>query len=187
MSDDVQALVERAKEGNLASASELIGRFYERIFAYFRRLSGSDSEAADLTQKTFCRAWSGLAKFDGRASFNTWLHAIGHHVYVDWRRRSSRLEMQSNEWWAECVADGPGPFDNVADRDAAQLLYAQVERLEEEQRETIHLHYYQALSIQETADALNIATSTVKYRLRQALDRLKSRMAEPRLGLERKS
>lgn len=187
MSDDVQALVEHAKEGNLSAASELIARFYERIFAYFRRHCGSDEDAGDLTQKTFCRAWASLPKFDGRASFNTWLHAIAHHVYVDWRRRASRLETQSNDWWAACVADGPGPFENAAEREAAEFIYGQVERLEEEQRETIHLHYYQALSIQETADALNIATSTVKYRLRQALERLKSRMAEPRLGLERKS
>jgi DNA-directed RNA polymerase specialized sigma24 family protein len=43
------------------------------------------------------------------------------------------------------------------------------------------LHYYQGLSIAETAEALGIATSTVKHRLREAIEFLKARTAEPRL------
>jgi len=79
------------------------------------------------------------------------------------------------------VADGPSPFESASGREAAHRLYALVEQLAEEQREVVHLHYYQALSLQETADALSIATSTVKYRLRNALDFLKLRLAEPKL------
>ncbi len=47
-----------------------------------------------------------------------------------------------------------------------------MDALETDLRDTIHLHYYQELTLQETADALGIATSTVKYRLRQALAEL---------------
>jgi DNA-directed RNA polymerase specialized sigma24 family protein len=47
-----------------------------------------------------------------------------------------------------------------------------VDRLETDLRESVHLHYYQGLTLQETADAMSVATSTVKYRLRQALDQL---------------
>ena len=181
MSDPLEALVGRAQAGELAAASELVGAFYGRIFAYFRRLSGNDEESADLTQKTFCKVWQSLPGYNRRAAFNTWLHAIAHHVYVDWRRRKNRLETQGDSWWEGCVADGPSPFDTTAERDTAYQLYALVTRLDEAQRETIHLHYYQGLSIQETADVLQIATSTVKYRLRSALDFLKSQMTEPKL------
>jgi DNA-directed RNA polymerase specialized sigma24 family protein len=48
-----------------------------------------------------------------------------------------------------------------------------------ELRETVHLHYYQELTIQETADALGIATSTVKYRVRQALHDLEQKLGAP--------
>lgn len=54
-------------------------------------------------------------------------------------------------------------------------------KLDDDAREIVHLHYYQGLSIQETADALGIATSTVKYRLRHAIANLQTRLAEPRL------
>ena len=181
MRDQVEALCERAKAGELAAASELLGQFYERIFAYFRRLCRSDEDAADLTQRTFCKVWQSLATFDERARFNTWIHSIAHHVYVDWRRKANRLESQNDEWWETCVADGLSPFDSTAERDAAHQLYAFVERLEEEQRVTVHLHHLQGLTLQETADALGVAVSTVKYRLRKALDSLQSRMAEPKL------
>ena len=181
MSDHVETLVERAQSGELAAASELLAQFYERIFAYFRRLSGNEEDASDLTQKTFCKVWKSLGSFNHRASFNTWLHSIAHHAYVDWRRQWNRFDTQADDWWETCVADGPSPFESTADREGAHRLYALVEQLDEDQRAVVHLHYYQSLSIQETADALGIATSTMKYRLRQALDFLKSRIAEPGL------
>jgi RNA polymerase sigma-70 factor (ECF subfamily) len=181
MSEDSRALVERAKTGDHAAASQLIADFYERIFAYHRRRCGNDDDAADLTQKTFCKVWSSLASYNQRATFNTWLHSIAHHVYVDWRRINIRTGAQTDEWWEACAVEGPGPFESAAEREAAQQVFCAVEQLPEEQRDAIHLHYYQSLSIQETADALGIATSTVKYRLRNALDALHSRLIEPKL------
>jgi len=49
------------------------------------------------------------------------------------------------------------------------------------------LHYYQGLSLKETAEVLNIATSTVKYRLREALDVLRTQTAEPKSGIKIKN
>ena len=64
-------------------------------------------------------------------------------------------------------------------------MFALVEQLDEDTRHTVHLHYYESLSLAETAEVLGIATSTVKYRLRQALDFLRSRAAEPKAFLRR--
>jgi len=179
VSDHAQALCERAKQGDLSAASELVAHFYERIFAYFRRLAGNDEDAADLTQKTFFKVWVSLASYQNRSSFSTWLHGIAHHVYVDWRRKRNLTEAQSDEWWDACAADGPSPSEDASEREAAKHIYSLVERLEDSVRQTVHLHYYQGLSISETAEALNIATSTVKYRLREALDFLRSKTVEP--------
>lgn len=54
----------------------------------------------------------------------------------------------------------------------AGRLYAMVALLDADLREVVHLHYYQGLSLKETAEVLGIATSTVKYRLRGALEEL---------------
>lgn len=180
MSDQTQELCEKAKAGDMAAASELVTGHYQRIFAYFRRLCGNDEDAADLTQKTFAKVWTALSSYQGRSSFSTWLHGIGHNVYVDWRRKGNRLDIQTDEWWEGCAADGPSPFESAAERDQAARLYALVTQLEDENRETVHLHYFQGLSLKETAEALDVATSTVKYRLRESLNALRSLEAVPR-------
>src|SRR2546426_2497827 len=184
MSDDVQGLCEQARNGDLAAASELVARFYQRIFAYFRRLCGNDHDAADLTQKTSSKVWPALASYQQRSSFSTWLHGIAHHVYVDWRRKPSGGERQTDDWWETCVAEGPSPFEDAAERESAHQLYQWVEQLEEDQKQVIHLHYYQRLSLSETAEALGVAASTVKYRLRGALGSLRVKAAEPNLVAE---
>lgn len=181
MSDHAERLCERAGAGDMGAASELVGLFYDRVYAYFRRLCGSDADAADLTQKTFFKVWTSLASFQRRCRFSTWLHGIAHHVYVDWRRAARPADRKTDDWWEARPAAGPGPFDDAAERDTARRLYALVDRLEEEVREVIHLHYYQGLSLSETAEVLGIAASTVKYRLRGALDTLRAQAGEMRL------
>jgi len=181
MSDQATRLCERAKAGDMEAASELVGQFYERIFAWFRRLSGHDQDAADLTQKTFCKVWVSLSSYQSRSSFSTWIHGIGHHVYLDWRRRKNIIEQPLEEWWLNCPDNALSPSDAVAEREQARQVYALVELLDEDSRQTMHLHYYQGLSLAETAEVLGIATSTVKYRLRESIDFLKARTAEPKL------
>jgi RNA polymerase sigma-70 factor (ECF subfamily) len=67
--------------------------------------------------------------------------------------------------------------------DLAATLYAAVDRLEPAVRDTVHLHYYQGLTLEETADALGLATSSVKYRLRSAVQQLQRRLTgEPALA-----
>src|SRR5262245_35034619 len=181
MSDHAETLCQRAKTGDISAASELVGLFYERIYAYFRRLCGNEEDAADLTQKTFFKVWTSLASYQWRSSFSTWLHGIAHHVYVDWLRANRPADAKSDEWWEARAAEGPSPFEDAAERDMAHRLFALVDRLEERAKEAVHLHYYQGLTLDETAEALGIATSTVKYRLREALDFLRKHTQEPKL------
>jgi RNA polymerase sigma-70 factor (ECF subfamily) len=175
MAEDTERLCELARGGDLAAASELVRLHYERVYAFFRRLCGSDADAADLTQKTFARGWAALGSYAGRSSFSTWIHGIGRNVYLDWRRKGNRLDPQTDQWWESCEAAGPSPFENAAEQDAARRLHALVSQLDEEKKEAVHLHYYQGLSLSETAEVLGVATSTVKYRLREALEFLRAR------------
>lgn len=183
MSDSANTLCERARAGDREAASELIALLYERIYAYLRRLCASDEDAADLTQRTFAKAWGSLSSFQGRSSFSTWLHGVAHHTWLDARRQRNLGEAKPDDWWEACSADAPNPLEDASERDLAKQLYALVDRLDDDQRQTVHLHYYQDLSLAETAEALGVATSTVKYRLREALNALRSGLAEPKSRL----
>ena len=180
MSDEVQELCRRAREGDIEAGSRLVTLFHQRIYAYFARFCPAE-DAEDLTEKTFFKVWTSMANFDERSSFSTWLHSIAHHVYADWRRKRNPTQAQSPEWWGTLVSSEPNPFESVAERDLATRLYKLVDTLDDETRELVHLHYYQHLSLREVSEVLSIATSTVKYRLRQALDFLRARAVEPHL------
>ena len=180
MEPDANQLAETACGGDPAAAVELIELYYERIYAFLRRLAGNDADAADLTQRTFARVWQALPTFAGRSSVSSWMHGIAYHVYVDWRRADRHAEPRSNQWWAARPAPDALPDEIVAHRDMAAAVYGVVDELEPDLRHTVQLHYYQNLTLQETADALGIATSTVKYRLRQALTELQGKLASER-------
>jgi RNA polymerase sigma-70 factor (ECF subfamily) len=186
MSDAAEILCERAQNGDLSAASELVAGFYQQIFAYLRRLSGNDHDAADLTQKTFTKTWQSLASYQRRSSFSTWLHGIAYHAYLDWRRKRNLGDAQSDEWWETQIGTSPTPYENTAERELAHQLYRWVDELDDEKRQAVHLHYYQNLPLNETAEVLGVAVSTVKYRLREALAFLRSRAVKTDSLPERK-
>jgi RNA polymerase sigma factor (sigma-70 family) len=169
----------KAREGDLVAGSELITLYYERIFLWFQRLCGNQADAEDLTQKTFAKVWRSIASFEARSAFSTWIYRIGHNVYLDWIRQNGRSGPIPEEWWEGCVVDCPTPVDEIIDREMSRSVYALVEQLGEDTRSTVHLHYYQGLSLAETAEVMGVATSTVKYRVRQAVTELRGRLNEP--------
>jgi RNA polymerase sigma-70 factor (ECF subfamily) len=180
METDANQLVEKARCGDRAAANKLIELFYERIYAFLRRLAANDADAADLTQRTFGRVWQALPSFAGRSSVASWMHSIAYRIYVDWRRADRHTEPRSHEWWEARPAPEATPDEIVARADLAAAVYGSVDELEPDLRHTVQLHYYQDLTLQETADVMGVATSTVKYRIRQALAELQKRMTPQR-------
>jgi RNA polymerase sigma-70 factor, ECF subfamily len=179
---DNDTLKKLARRDTPGAAVLLVESYYERVYAFLRRLAGNDADAADLTQRTFARVQQALLTFAGRSSVSSWVHGIAYHTYVDWRRSDCRVEPRSDEWWGDRESHELPPDEVVARADFGSCLYGFVDRLASELRDSIHLHYYQGLTLQETADAMGVATSTVKYRLRQALDELQKQFSRERSG-----
>jgi RNA polymerase sigma-70 factor (ECF subfamily) len=178
MESDTAQLVEAVRRSQPGAIDDFVDCFYAGIYAFLRRLTGNETDAADLTQKVFARVWSALPRFAGRSSVGSWLHAIAYHVYQDSLRSNHRLESRPESWWLERTDPAPGPDARVADADLAATVYAAVEALDAARRETVHLHYYQGLTLDETAEVLGVATSTVKYRLREALRLVQGRLTD---------
>ena len=176
MPTEADQLADKARRGETGALEAIIELFYAKIYAFLRRLVGNDADAADLTQKTFGRVWRALPAFEGRSTLGSWIHSIAYYTYVDWRRGNHRAEPRSPEWWTSRVCASPGPDELAMGKDLAARLNACVDQLAPDLRETVHLHYFQELTLQETADAMSVATSTVKYRLRQALNELENQM-----------
>ena len=65
-----------------AEFQSLVERHARPLFRLAYRISGSEAEAEDLVQETFLKAWRQRDKFDGRASFGTWLHRILRELFA---------------------------------------------------------------------------------------------------------
>src|SRR5580765_6921979 len=120
-SQPANGLVETARRGDKAAATQLVEMFYERIYAFLRRLAGNDTDAADLTQKTFGRVWQSLPSFAGRSTVSSWIHGIAHHTFVDWRRSNGRSEPRPDDWWENFPAVESSPDETLARTDLASV------------------------------------------------------------------
>jgi RNA polymerase sigma-70 factor (ECF subfamily) len=168
----------QAANGDREAASNLVRQHYPRLYAYLRRLSGNDADAADLTQETFRKTWESLHRFREASSLSTWLHRIAYCTWVDWLRKRRQPIAQPDRWWLDLPADFPSPFDRAETAERLVALWHQVDQLPEEERQAIHLRYGQELTLEQTADVLEMPLSTLKLRLKSALERLRRRIQE---------
>jgi RNA polymerase sigma-70 factor (ECF subfamily) len=83
-------LVERARSGDQAAFEELAGRYRGEVRIHCYRFLGSLADADDALQETLTAAWRGLAGFEGRASFRTWLYRIATNRCLNLLRAAGR-------------------------------------------------------------------------------------------------
>jgi RNA polymerase sigma-70 factor (ECF subfamily) len=92
---DDESLVARAAAGEAPALEELVGRYQERVFRLATRLTGDESDAADVLQDTFLSVCRNLAAFRGEASFSTWLYRVATNAALMHRRARSRRPAES--------------------------------------------------------------------------------------------
>src|SRR5215813_2003028 len=94
------AFVTKARAGDADAYRVLVERHSRALFRLAFRMTGNESDAEDVVQETFLRAYRQLGKFDERASFGTWLYRIATNCALDLvrsrKRRSEQLAPQAD-------------------------------------------------------------------------------------------
>ncbi len=173
--DSDQSLVNQAAAGSRDAFDELVVRYRRRVYNLVRALTGGDSEAEDLVQDVFIRAYRAIGGFRGDSAFRSWLYRIAInvvHTHVDKRRvRDAVLVAPTGD---------DDPMDEVATADDLEqtLLRRQVidralGTLPEELRVLIVLRDVQGLKYDEIADVVKTPRGTVESRLFRARQRLR--------------
>src|SRR5437868_14200223 len=88
-------LVSRAKAGDASAFGDLVRPYRKRIFALALHLSGSASDADDIVQDVFIRAYKALPQFEGRSEFFTWMYRLTLNRAFDARRSRVRRSESS--------------------------------------------------------------------------------------------
>jgi RNA polymerase sigma factor (sigma-70 family) len=170
-------LILRARRGETEAYGELVTRYQSGVFNVCYRMMHERSEAEDMAQETFIRAYGRLRTFDLERPFGPWIRRVAANVCLNQ------------------LASRPAPAGELDDeRDAGQsaspeAVYEARERSEQirtalavlppHYRLVIELRHYQELSYDEIAATLQIPLSDVKSHLFRARKLLAERIHEP--------
>ena len=184
---DDAALIDAARGGDQAAFGELVTRHQRRIWMVCRSYLGPD-DADGATQDTFLKAWSSLARFDGRAALTTWLTRIAINTCLDALRRRTRqggmAVVTSDEAEPDRLArvadDGASPEHRSIHRQAVARLGRAEAELPPRQREIFRLRFYGDLELDQIAATLGVHVGTVKTQLHRAVHRIRRELGDVR-------
>jgi len=168
----VRELVEGARAGDQAAFRELVVLHQDRAYGLALRITRSPSDAEEVAQDAFVRAWLALSRFRGESSFATWLHRIVARRALDrLRELKARRGREAEVDEAAVLPDPVGPGVTGADLEAAMRV-RRFERLVLElpaaQRAAVTLYYYEDRSVEQAAAILGMPENTVKTHLARA-------------------
>jgi RNA polymerase sigma-70 factor, ECF subfamily len=171
-------LVERAKSGDQLAFRVIMERHNRRLYRVARAVLKDDTEAEDVVQETYLRAFSNLSKFRGESSLTTWLTRIAlNEALGRKRKRRATVTLESVERVQETSAQiiqfpamntETDPERSAAQHEIRKLLEGAMDALPEPFRVVFVMRDVEEMSIGETAFHLGIRPETVKTRLYRA-------------------
>ena len=175
------ALIAAAQRGDQAAFAEVVRRYQRAVYRVAYALTRNATDADDLAQETFVRAWGAIGRFEIGQPLYPWLARIGTNLaYSLFRSRKRRPEtpleplLEAGRQWG--VEDDPAEHAARSERD--ERLRACFEALAPEHQAVLALRAIKDLSYDEIAQALNVPVGTVMSRLSRARADLKRRMQE---------
>ncbi len=185
----LEALIQRARDGDLTAFNALVVRFQDPVYSLALRMLGSPPAAEDATQEAFIRAWSRLDSFRG-GRFQSWLFTIVANLSRDELRRRGRRPQTSldaarddpDRASLDPADEGPSPEAVAEQGDLRSLLQSALAQLPDDWREVVVLSDVQDLAYDEIAEITGLPLGTVKSRLSRARGRLRDiigSIAEP--------
>ena len=170
-----EELVEHALRGSEDAYRDLVVRYQRPVFSLILRMMRDRSEAEELAQEVFLKAFGALDRFDRSRKFSSWLFKIAHNASIDRlrRKRLSTVPLETSEDEADPIARLADPRSEAPDVgvERGQLAAAFEEalgRLRPAYREVLLLRFQQGMAYEEIADVTGLALGTVKTHLHRA-------------------
>jgi RNA polymerase sigma-70 factor (ECF subfamily) len=172
------ALVDRARRGDVDAFEQLYRIHAGRVYALCLRLAADPVVARELTQDTFVKAWDALPRFRADASLTTWLHRIAVNALLERRRGEKRRTARVSLAGDEDEGDGAGEYDvagAVLGPDVATAIDLEraIGALPPGVRRAFVLHAVEGYTHEEIATMTGLAAGTLRAQLHRARQLLK--------------
>jgi RNA polymerase sigma-70 factor (ECF subfamily) len=192
-SDEVA--IARARRGDRDAFRVLVERHSRVVFRLAFRMTGNEIDAEDMVQETFLKAWKQIGKFDGRASFATWLHRICancslDHIRAHKRRQGSQATPREDssgdaaDPMAQIATGAPSPERLALSSQITAILLPALNELSEMERAAFILRHYEGMGIEDISAALGVQPGAAKHSVFRAVQKLR-RVLEPAIGAAR--
>ncbi|MCC5857418.1 MAG: RNA polymerase sigma factor RpoE [Ectothiorhodospiraceae bacterium] len=177
-----QELVTRVQAGEKAAFDLLVRKYQHKLIKMISRYVNDPSEAQDVAQETFIKAYRALPNFRGDSSFYTWIYRIGANTAKNYlvaqgrRPPGSDIDAQDAEQYAaESSLRETDTPEGLAQRDEIErTVFDAIEALPDDLRTAITLRELDGLSYEEIAQAMDCPVGTVRsriFRAREAIDK----------------
>ncbi|MHB8136622.1 MAG: RNA polymerase sigma factor [Anaerolineaceae bacterium] len=175
------------QSGDRQAFAKLVEETSTQIYRTARQILGDEQDAEDVLQETYMKAFKALPTFEGRSSISTWLHRIAvNEALMMIRKRKTPMVSVDDTLPFESDEESSGieivdfcclPEKELLSSESRKFMDQAIQRLPETLKTVFVLRDLEGLSIQETADALQITENNVKTRLLRARLRLRQELA----------
>ena len=160
--------------GDVSAFERLYARHRGPLYRYFLRQAGDAATANDLYQGSWEKIIRARLKYTASAPFKAWMYRIARNHLVDHFRRSRPTAVLEPE---SIASDTAGPERIMMGDQAAAGLALAVQRLPPEQKDALLLKLESGLDLQSIAEVTGVNPETAKSRLRYALDKVRTSLA----------
>ncbi|HEX8545439.1 MAG TPA: RNA polymerase sigma factor [Cytophagaceae bacterium] len=173
---DDTVLIEKIKTGEKELYKVIIQKYNQRLYRIARSIVKNEDELEDILQDTYLKAYVNLSKFRNDAQFSTWLVRI--------LINNANASLNKAKRWVQLLFDvadhGSDPRENsdhkLSNGELKKILEDAIDTLPENLRSVYLMREVEHLSVNETADILEISPENVKIRLHRAKSILKNRL-----------
>jgi RNA polymerase sigma-70 factor, ECF subfamily len=185
-----EALVKRVQAGERKAFDLLVRRYQHKVLGVISRYVADWSEAQDVAQESFVRAYRAIGNFRGESAFYTWIYKIATNTAKNWLvskgRRPPTDDVQVDDAVhldaGSSLKDSSTPERELLRQEIERTVFATVEALPDELRQAITLREVDGLSYEEISERMDCPIGTVRsriFRAREAIDnRLRPLLAD---------
>ncbi len=171
----------RLRRGDPEVLVSLLERYQHRLYRFLLRMVHDPATAEDLFQQTWLRVAENARKYDASRPLEPWLFSIARNAAIDHLRRvrpeSLDEPLPSGDTRAEMIPGAqPGAVEVMMGQQRSSRIADALGELTPIYCEVVTLRFEEEMKLEEIAEVLEIPLSTVKTRLRRALDALRGKL-----------
>jgi len=159
-------IIESCRRGDRDAFRALYEAYKDKVYSialYF--FHGNEAAASDITQQVFLKMLHAIAQFRGDADFSTWLYRLVVNACMDEARRAKPRELTTSISKVDALIEPDSQEHDFARQQMARSVRAALSALPAKFRLPILLRYFEDLSYEEMAAAMNCSMGTVASRL----------------------